>query len=52
MESKPTQNSCKSQLDITIARMQNILGLHTRMWYDFKDLDGKIATGGFLHPQC
>ena len=34
---------------LTVARVKNILDLHTRMWYDFKDLDGKIATGGFLH---
>ena len=36
--------------NLTVARMQNILGLHTRTWYDFKDLDGKIANGGVFAP--
>ena len=29
-----------------------IFGLNTRIEHKFKGLGAKIATGGFLHPQC
>ena len=36
--------------NLTIARWEKNLGLHTRMWQDFKGLEGKMAIGGFLQP--
>ena len=32
-----------------VTRIENLLGLHTWMEYDFK---GLIATRGFLHPNA
>ena len=38
--------------NLTVVRLEKILGLQNQMEHSFKDLGGKIATEGFLHPQC
>ena len=36
--------------NLTIAEMQNILGLHTRVWKEFMGLGSKIAIWGVFKP--
>ena len=36
--------------NLTVAGWENILGLATGMERNFKELDGKMAIGGCLHP--
>ena len=46
-------NALRLQIcNLTVARMDNVLGLHIQMELAFKGQVAKIATGGFLHPQC